>query len=475
MKKFLLMTVLFAMVIVLQAFSQDEESRKFKLSGDLTTSYTLGNANDTQKIPNPGDGMYVEDGLTAAKKNGYIAAANLYVDFIPFSWLESQFKIYAVSRSGSVYLPLQMENLDKKGFELTLDSAYAKIGIFNALNLNLPVELYLKGGKFKSAASAFGVVSKYGTEQNLYMMTTKNDFTYEIGIDLNAPIRLNAAFAINYRLNEATQRYYDEDGMEDHGTPVPDKFAPQMLAMVKLINFNDVLSAELIYGNNVSNIYSGHSFGASARYNIGINEKMTLPIGLMIGYYQKNIDLLANAAVIPAPGRSDNTMDFRDTFSAGLGVGLRMNFDVVSVAFNVAGTFNMIKHYYRDNLNIVKLSADAQVTFLKNYFIGGGFIAGTLTDALWKTKDSADLSKGGGYFEHTFTLAHNLGYEVYAGINFARVGKFVIGFNQNKGLALNNMLEAKTDAQIKYKQLDSEWIDRLVEAGGLYFKFTVNF
>ena len=112
-------------------------------------------------------------------------------------------------------------------------------------------------------------------------------------------------------------------------------------------------------------------------------------------------------------------------------------------------------------------------TINQNYFIGGGIIAGSLTDANWKTRDDADSTKD--EYDHTFTLADNLGYEVYAGINLAKAGKFVIGFNQNKGLSLNNMLEAKVDGQMKYKQLDTEWKDRLIEAGGLYIKFTAKF
>ena len=474
MKKLLVICCFLLTAIVFQVKALDRDIIAF--SGDLTTIYTLGNAADTQKIPEPGAGSYAEDLTKPARKNGFFTAANIYVDFHPLPWLDGYFKIYAQSRPGSVYLPLQMENLDAKDFSLTLDAVYGRASILQALNLDVPLDLYVKAGKYKAQASSFGAVSRYGTEQILYMMNTKTDFTYELGVDLELPFKLNAAIAANYRLNEATQRYYDKDGMQDHGIPVPNKFAPQILGMAKLEGWDlpgGMLSAELLYGNNVSNIYSGHSAGLSARYNLGISDDISLPIGLIFSYYQKNIDLLANAAVVPEKG--DNTMDYRDSLGAGLGAGFRYSSDFFRADFNLAGTFFLIKHYYRDNLPLFKLSADALFTFQKHYFLGAGFIAGTLGDVTWKTSNGADLSKGGGYYEHTFTFGENVGYEIYAGLNLSSAGKIIIGFNQNKGLSLNNMLEAKTDGQMKYKQLDTEWKDRLVEAGGLYFKFTAKF
>jgi len=475
MKKELLIACFILSVIVFHAAAQDNEA-KFTITGDLTTIYTIGNADETQKFPEPVAGAYGGDPNKPAKKNGFFTAVNLYANLHPFPWLDGYFKLYAINRPGSVYFPLQMENTDPKDFtaDMTFDSVYARANIFQALSFNLPIDLFLKAGKFKSQASAFGVVSKYGTEQILYLMNIKNDFTYELELSLSSPVNLSASFAANYRLNEATQRYYDEDGMESHGIPVPDKYAPQLFATLKMFGLEipaGALSAEILYGNNVSNIYSGHAIGFSALYTIGIGDNIKIPIGLLAGYYEKNIDLLANAAVVPEKG--DNTMNFRDTFSIGLGTGLRFASDILDVDFNIAGTYNIIKHYYRNDLSILRLSADAMFTFSKRFIIGGGIIAGTIGDVNWKTRDDADTTKD--EYDHTFTLLDNLGYEFYAGINLSKMGRFVIGFNQNRGLSLNNMLEAKLEGQMKYKQFDTEWKDRLIEAGGLYIKFVAKF
>ena len=480
MKKKLFIACLVLTAAVLRISAQDTAAQnnepKFTISGDLTTIYTIGNADETQKYPEPVAGAYGGDPNKAAKKNGFFTATNLIVNLHPFPWLDGYFKLYAINRPGSVYFPLQMENTDPKDFtaDLTFDSIYARVSVFQALKLDLPVDLFLKAGKFKAQASEFGVVSKYNTERILYLMNIKNDFTYELGAAIDSPLNLTASFAINYRLDEATQRYYDEDGMENHGIPVPDKYAPQIFAGVKMQGMEiplGTLSAEVLYGNNVSNIYSGNAVGFSALYTIGVNDSIKVPVGLLISYYEKNIDMLANAAVVPEKG--DNTMNFRDSVSFGLGAGLRYGSDLVDVNFNLAGTYNLIKHYYRNDLGIMKLSADAMFTFQKHYFIGAGIIFGSLGDVNWKTRDDADPTKD--QYDHTFSTAENLGYEVYIGINLANVGKFVIGFNQNKGLSLNNMLEAKVEGQMKYKQLDTEWKDRLIEAGGLYFKFAAKF
>jgi len=475
MKKELLIACFILSVIVFHAAAQDNEA-KFTITGDLTTIYTIGNADETQKFPEPVAGAYGGDPNKPAKMNGFFTAVNLIANLHPFPWLDGYFKLYAINRPGSVYFPLQMENTDPKDFtaDMTFDSVYAKANVFQALNLDLPVDLFLKAGKFKSQASSFGVVSKYGTEQILYLMNIKNDFTYELEFFLNSPINLTASVAANYRLNEATQRYYDEDGMEAHGSPVPDKYAPQIFATLKMHELEipaGALSAEILYGNNVSNIYSGHAIGFSALYALEINDDIKVPIGILAAYYEKNIDMLANAAVVPEKG--DNTMNFRDTISVGLGTGLRLTSDAFDLDFNLAGTYNSIKHYYRNDLSIIKLSADVMFTFSKRFFIGGGMIAGTISDVNWKTRDDADATKD--EYDHTFTLADNLGYEFYGGINLSKSGKFVIGFNQNKGLSLNNMLETKVEGQMKYKQLDTEWKDRLIEAGGLYFKFVAKF
>jgi len=166
------------------------------------------------------------------------------------------------------------------------------------------------------------------------------------------------------------------------------------------------------------------------------------------------------------------TTDFRESSAFAFGAGLRYKMDILNVEFNAAGSLNSIKHFYRTDLSIFKMSADAMVTLLDYYFIGGGMILGTLSDAEWKTRDGITDDN----YSHIFKASENIGYEIYGGVNLGNTSKFVIGFNQNKGISLNNMLEAKHEGQMKFKQADSSWgSDQLAEAGGLFFKFFFKF
>jgi len=481
-KTFVIAAFLFSAALF-QAAAQNSDI--VSLSGDFTTIYTLGNASEEMKIPDAtAVGAYFSSPTVPAKKNGFYTVANLYTTFKPFPWLEAYFKLYAIDRPGSLYLPLELEPNAVKSLvnDLSLDSVYGRVSVFEAINLNLPVELFLKAGRYKAQASHFGQVSKYYTEQLLYLQNTKTDLTYEIGVGFESP-NITISAATNYLLDESVQRYYDEDGMLDHGNLVLNKYAPQIIAMAKLANMEiaekDKLSAELLYGYNVAGIYSGHSAGFSGRYTLNeVTAGLSIPIGLSFVLYEKNIDLLGRSSVLPSTATGKGSMDFRTSWSVGLGTGIAYSQpDLFDLDFNLAGTFNMIKHYYRTDLPVVQLSVDTLFTLKKYFFVGGGFYAGTLMDAEWKTRDeTAARSKED--FNHTFTFANNLGYEVYAGVNFGDTGgKFVVGFNQNKGLSLNHMLEAKPEGQMKYKQEGTEWnfSDKLVEAGGLYFKFLFKF
>lgn len=474
MRKTLLAAGLLLTVFVFQAAAQDDE--KVTVSGDLLTIYTLGNAADSQKIDDPfAAGAYFNDPTTGTRKNGYYTAANLYATIKPVQGVEGFFKLYSIHRPGSFHLPLSMENLGQQRWtEVTFDAMYGRASIFQILDLDLPLELYLKGGRYKAQANQFGIVSKYRTEQVLYMMNTKTDFTYELGLNLEDPYKIGFFAVTNYLFNESVQRYYDEDGALPHGDPVLNEYAPQFLMGLTVRNLFNV-NAEILYGQNVSAIYSGHAVGFSAGYKAEINDMISVPIGLSLAFHEKNIDLLGEAAVAsmtPAAGNT-TTMDFRESIGIALGAGLRLSADPVNVDFNVAGSFFNIKHYYRTDLPVLKLSIDAMATLLQKYFLGGGLIFGSLTDAEWKTRDGVE---GEAYYEHIFALSENMGYEIYAGINLGNSSKFVIGFNQNKGISLNNMLEAKHEGQMKYKQKDSNWAqDKLAEAGGLYFKFFYKF
>ena len=467
-------------VFVFYAAAQ-ENDQMVVVSGDITTIYTLGNAissgDDHQRIDmDPATaGAFFNNPVTGTRKNGYYTAANLYTLFTPVSWIEGYFKVYAVHRPGSFYLPLQMENLSRQDFTLTLDAMYGKASVFDAFGLDLPVELTLKAGKFKSQASQYGNISKYKTEQVLYMMNTKTDFTYELGFALKEP-NISFTASTNYLLSESVQRYYDEDGAVKHGNIVLNEFAPQFLIAIRIIDFSN-LNAELIYGQNVSNIYSGHAAGLSLRYTADVSGDLKIPIGLSGVFHEKNIDLLGQAAIadpLAWAGANITTMDFRESIGAALGAGLRYKADAIGIEANLAGSFYNINHYYRDPIAVLKLSLDAMFTYDNKFFIGAGAIAGSLLDTEWKTTEGVTDDN----YAHTFALAENLGFEVYGGINLGNSSRFVIGFNQNKGLSINNMLESRHEGQMKFKQIaeGTTWAnDQLAEAGGLYFKFFYKF
>jgi hypothetical protein len=470
-------------IMCFQAAAQEGDAKKVSITGDLLTIYTLGNANEDQRIDTVPDtaGAFFYNPLTGTRKNGFYTAANLYATIKPAEWLEGYFKLYSIHRPGSFYMPLQMENLGREDFStVKLDAVYGKASVLEAVGLNPPVYLFLKGGRYKAQAAQYGIISKYKTEQVLYMMNTKTDLTYEMEFGVKEPFKLGLSGATNYLLNQSVQRLYDEDGAFSHGNDVINEYAPQFLLALRFTDFSPSdslkINAELLYGQNVSNIYSGNAIGASAGIVLDITDDISVPIGLQFGFFEKNIDLLGQAALTPmttSPAAGGGTTtDFRESYAFALGAGLRVKTDIVNVEFNLAGNYNFIKHFYRTDLSIIKLSADAMITLLDKFFAGGGLILGSLSDAEWKTRDGVTDDD----YSHVFKLSENMGYELYGGINLGNSSKFVVGFNQNKGISLNNMLEAKLEGQMKFKQEDSNWgTDKLVEAGGLYFKFFFKF
>jgi hypothetical protein len=454
----------------------------FRVSGDITTIYAFGNAissgEDHQRISVEPivAGAFFNDPSTGTRKNGFFTTTNLHVTFNPTQWLEGYFKLYAVHRPGSFYMPLQMENLSTQPFNFTVDAFYGEANVFGALGLSLPLDLILKAGKFKAEASQFGNISKYGTERVLFMMNTKTDFTYELTV-ASGPFSLSGS--INYLFHQSVPRYYDEDGSFSHGFIALNEYAPQFLIAARVVDLNG-LRAELLYGQNVSNIYSGHAAGASARYALEIGKSITVPLGLSFAFHEKNIDLLGQAAIAEplnwaSSGIRDasTTMSFRQTIAASLGAGLNYKADLFNIEFNLAGSFYNIGHYYRDPLNILKASADAMFTFDGKYFVGAGIIFGNiLPDTVWKTReDVTDEDEN-----WPFNPEEHMGFEFYGGINLGNNSRFVVGFNNNKGISLNNMLETRHDAQLKFMQQGTTWgTDRLLEASSLYVKFVYRF
>ncbi|MDR0878729.1 MAG: hypothetical protein LBN21_11800 [Treponema sp.] len=466
--------VICLLLITAAVFAQEKNS--FAVSGDLTTIYTMGNASEEDQAIGSGKG----NGAYEEQRNGFYTNANILVWYKPVEFLEGYVKLASTHRPGSLYVPLQLEYYGQSDFSLTLDTVYGKAGIFKALNLDIPVDLNLKMGKFKNEVSYFGKVSRYETESVLYMLKTANTYNYEIEAAYNniindKPFRITGAFSTNYRFDEATPRLYDVDGsVSDHGGPVVSEYAPQLYASLKLQNFAagpGNLQGGVIYALNGADIYSGNSAGADLRYTLNLNDTFSIPIGLGIGYYEKNIDVLSGTASAASDRR---TTDFRDTFAIGFGAGARYKADSLAIDGNLGFSSYSIKHIYREPLAILSASLDVQLTFLDCYILGGGLILGSLGEAEWKTKEGVnEKTNGGKIFEHTFSPAENIGYEVYAGLKLYNNCRFIIGFNQNKGIAMNYSLESKGEGQIKYRQLGTDNTDEKYEASGLYLKFAL--
>jgi hypothetical protein len=450
-----------------------------KISGDLTALFTLGNAEENQMVPTgTGNGVY-ED-----QKNGIYTAANVYIAFTPASFFEGYVKITATKRPGSLYVPLQLENYGASDFSVSFDTVYGKVNMLDALFIeNFPVDFFFKAGKFKTEAASFQNISKYKTESVLYMLKTANTFNYEVEAVQSyiwptwRKHRLSLLLTSSMLFDEAIHRLYDQDGsVAQHGAQVLGEYAPQFLASARLQDFKFIpgrLSLEGTYGYNAAGLYSGHSAGLSGRFDLSIKpDTLTVPFGLAAVYYQKNIDALSGTA---GTETANNTTGLRDTVQAGVSSGIRYtSFFMSALEANLAASYSQINHIYRDPLTLISASVDVQYIHRNRYFVGAGFVAGTLTDAEWKTKTDVTPANDGGGYDHTFTFKENFGYEVYGGIKFANTCRLLIGFNENKGLAMNRTLESRADGQIKYKQPDTAASDQVYETSGLFVKFTMN-
>jgi len=316
----------------------------------------------------------------------------------------------------------------------------------------------------------------------LYKMETANTYNYEAEVavhPLNDDFIVSATFMGNYRFNEGIARLYDVDGaVSRHGEQVLGEYAPQFLTNVRIRDLplgSSKLWWEMVYGQNMADIYSGHSIASSLLFNLTIKEDViAIPIGMGFVWHEKNIDPLSRTA---SNERGKETIDFRNTYSGALSAGIRFKSTFINVDGNLAGTYSVIEHIYRDPLKIFSMSVETELTFMEHYFVGGGVVMGTLTDANWKTKeDTPETNYGaldGGGFDRTYSFAENLGYEIYAGVNLWDKCRFIIGFNQNKGLAMNYNLENKGEGQMKYQMADSD-VPGAYETSGMYLKLVMS-
>lgn len=461
-----------------------EQTPVFSLTGNLIGIYTVGNAALEQMLPT-GTGYGAYEG----RKNGYYIATNLYALLKPVPFLEGYFKLYNVGRPGSFYVPLSLEAYAEQNFSISLDRVYGRVSVFEALDLSLPLgtSLFLKTGKYKGEAARYNVVSKFDLDNIMYKLETANTYNYEFEAQIR-PLKndftVSAAFIGNYRFDEGIQRLYDNDGgVSDHGKPVMGdtgamEYAPQFMTYLRFWDLNlagSQLRGEFIYGQNIADIYSGDSLGFSLNYNLAvIPDVVRIPIGFGFARYEKNIDVLGRTS---STARLSETYDFRETMIGALSFGVRFTQGDFGVNANIAGVLTSVSHIYRDQLQITSMSIDVQAAYLNRYFIGAGFIAGTLSDASWNTNEDINQALDGGGYKHTFTPADNLGFEVYGGLKLWNNCQFVIGFSENRGLSMNYNLENKSEGLIKYKLADSDSaIGELpkYQTGGLFLKFVMS-
>jgi hypothetical protein len=458
------------------AESPGEEGAALVLSGSLSSLYTIGFAENDQKLLS-GSG----DGLAESKQNGFYTALNFSVLYKPVSFIELNLTMLARIRPGSPYIPMQMENAEVDNFSFDLYSGYGRINIIKGLQFDLPLDVYLKAGKFNTAPSNFQTVSQFGTESVLSKLRTKNTFAGQVEISLPLPVAdsLSLTATANHQFGEELSELYDSDGsVASKGDPVLDSYALPLHVALKLNKLNLIplgpLSAEFVYALNAEHIYSGQNFGASLGADLKLADFLTLPVGVGVAFYEKNIDALASTAVekrwsglFPYEG---DTTGFRGTLRIGGGTGAKVDLPDLELkgALNLGFAWSQIAHIYRETMNVPSLSVDLRVGFQNRYFLGGGFIAGILNEQEWKTKEGVNSSADN--FTHVFTFKENTGWEVFGGLQFNK-SKFVLGYNNNRGLALNYAIEALEDSQYKYRQSGSISADGLLERGGVFIKF----
>ena len=476
---------------------------RLMLSGELLGMYTLGFAGDDQlvEVSDPmANPVGVFDNINNGR-NGFMTRMDMGIRFLPVSWIDLYVQFRARSRPGSPYIPLTLEAAGADDFALSFEKAWAGINIIGGLGLDVPFDLYVRAGLMDSAPNlqmaSREMVSRFGTENVVSRVRTKNVPSVQLEGVFQVPFAesVSVVMATHQRMNEAIPPLFDVDGdVGAHGTPPHDElFALPLFAALRVRHVETgfgPLYAELVYGLNAENIFSGHNLGVRGRWDISIPgmENMTVPLGLGVSLLEKNIDPMARAAHGHDndnalsnrpydhlnPGRNYNfaTVSFRRSLRIGAGLGLRWDpAPGLSTEFNFGFSYSQIAHIYRDTLRLNSLSFDTRVTLDGNFFIGGGVFLGTLGNAEWRTSDGVDPNREAG-FSHVFRLAENMGFEVHAGLNMGR-SRFVLGYNANRGLSMNHGIEAMSDAQIIFRQRGAAVADDLFETRGFFTKLVI--
>lgn len=492
MKSSRMISFRFFLISLVSIFPVLSAGAEVVVSSSTKAYYSFGIAAEDQMVASS-----TEDGVYDEKKNGFYIDSTIGIKGSIDYRLDFSLGLTIKNMSGSPYLDLQLAPSSPSGFEVSLDHVYSRFYLtdllFGGIDLgfsNLAVNLM--AGKFAMKA-VDNSISHFRLESSVGNVKLANSPTLDLESVMtfsgfnqfydNKRSSLTLNLAAGGLFGEDVQRLYDSDGgMSMHGEEVLGEYAPQFYGDLILDHYIlpfGALSASASYAYNGMGFYTGHSAGISTTLEMElIDGKMYLPISLNGGYFQKNIDVLASAA----DNVDGDTTDFRDTIRAGASIGFRYypqpssgvsNIPRKGIELALSGSWNRIGHIYRDPLSIISLAIDGTYYFTPKIYVGGGFILGTLGNAMWQTSSSVSTSLDD--YSHTFSIPDNYGYEAFAGLDFLGVGSLTVGFAQKKGLAMNYGIETIQTGMIKYRQSGSTLADRLWETGGIFVKAEVKF
>jgi hypothetical protein len=510
---FLMITVLGMSVYGQLVFTGPTEEFRIEIGGELSGMATLGLQADNQIGNNQATnsnapGVFFPNTQTGSMaavgtgKNGYFNNFDLTLLISPISYIELYARFKTRYQPGSPYLPFQLDSAANDTYDIKTDAAWARLNAITGLGFDIPLDLWIKAGRFNASASNFNSVSRFGMDSVLSPLQTGTNQSFQIEAVYNVqdlgPIALS--FTAPLRLNEQVKQYYDNDSEENilSHFDATGEFA-EMLPMHISLKVPEVempfgtLHAEVLYAINSLYIRSGHNMGIGIGAKIPLLDGLiTIPIGLGVAFTEKNIDPFTSSSIeisnyepfyaINGYSKADSyTLGLRQTLRIGFGVGAMFEIEeLVKAEFNVGASYSQIAHIYRETLDILSLAVDLRAVFLDKFILGGGIVFGSLNAAEWKVKEGInDVRRPGETadrepFEgHTFGLIDNMGFEVYAGIQLQH-GRFVLGYNMNRGISMSRYLEAIPEAQLKYRQAGTDYSDGKFERGGIFAKLVIN-
>jgi len=490
-------------------FNGPTEEFKLKISGEMGGMVSAGFQTDKQSANNAGGeapGVYYpnmqtgRDASVGTGKNGYYNNFDLVFFLSPISYVEMYAKFKTRYQPGSPYMPFQLDTASEENYAIKTDTAWARVNAVSGLGFNIPLDVWLKIGKFKAEASHFNRVSRFGVEGVLEPLQTGTNHLMQMEAVYNLPETgsIALAFSTHLKLNNELKDYYDLDSKENavlnhySETGLFAEIPVHISLKMREFDFSFMtLQAELLYALNGLHISSGHSFGAGIGAKISVLDNLTIPVGIGAAFTEKNIDPFTGSAVEKSsyePFYIGNGYSKADSYTLGLRQSLRIGFgagleffldDTMKAELNIGFAYSQIAHIYRDTLDLMSLSADFRAVFLNRFVLGGGIIMGSLIDSEWKVKEGVNERRPGEMIDrelfegHTFSLIENMGFEVYGGF-LVNNAKFILGYNINKGLSMNKYLEALPDAQLKYLQADTSYSGGLFERGGFFVKLVIN-